>query len=764
VDAQKLFHTTLCSTSEATLDKTLERRITHGVCLLAKMARQSSLANDDLHHFCQQFEIRYGEEPQPLLAVLDESLGIGFNEGSGIDQSAAPLLQTWTLSPSINQKSRGSRSSLWHSQDNELLSLLTRALQNQADEIELSSEDISALLIDENPPLPPGLIAIVILAKTHHFSSEYQDQHRIFLRRCVGPTCAKLLGRFGHGDEALTQYLKKALRQEEAHDPDAIHAEIVHLPQGRAGNVIARPILRDYEIAVGDACGVSPEHRIFLTDLWVSVRKGRVYLTSARLGRRVIPHLSCAHAHDRSAFSAYRFLACVSTQNYLQDFSFSWGALSCAPFLPRITYKDLVLSLARWNFKGQDLKKIDSVRDAGARFAAWQLWRAQHRLPRYVSLEENDNALPLDLDNVLSLETLMRQARRSTHFTLCETFPHPKDWVAVGPQGHHAHEILMPFVCVEHQKFEKSQVPRIHKIEEVASTSTWLYLKIYCGEISQDRILSDIILPLLVRLQSQAMLDRWFFIRYTDPEPHLRLRLKGHDSSHVWQILAPQAFGALEQACTTGLIRHVSTDHYEPEFLRYGGPQGLACCEKIFEADSETVCTLLENFRTDQEARWQLTMRSMTTLLDDFGLNLTQKIALLRQCREHQTRQIYPLKDTNTSNDFQHQLGITHRRLGTKACALLRDLPPDAKLDFGFQAFQRRSQHIAPLVSVLKALQPKAPTQAPSLLSIPLNDIIASLLHMGANRMLSQHANLQEMILYDLTARAYEKNRHTAYL
>ena len=78
-----------------------------------------------------------------------------------------------------------------------------------------------------------------------------------------------------------------------AASPDAIFAEIVHMPDGRPGNVIARPALRPYEIIFWADTEQPAEYQIPVADLYVFYEQGQLKLWSRRLQRQIIPRLSC---------------------------------------------------------------------------------------------------------------------------------------------------------------------------------------------------------------------------------------------------------------------------------------------------------------------------------------------------------------------------------------------------------------------------------------------------------------------------------------
>src|SRR5439155_22232579 len=62
------------------------------------------------------------------------------------------------------------------------------------------------------------------------------------------------------------------------------------------------------------------------------------------------------------------------------------------------------------------------------------------------SLAEGDNELPLDLDNVLCVETFVDRVKARDEATLVEVFPPPDRLVASGPEGRYLHELVVPFI------------------------------------------------------------------------------------------------------------------------------------------------------------------------------------------------------------------------------------------------------------------------------------------------------------------------------
>ena len=142
-------------------------------------------------------------------------------------------------------------------------------------------------------------------------------------------------GRFCHADAELTRRVEEHLRAEEALRPDALFAEIVHLPQGRIGNILSRPVLREYEIPFLGRSGApaeraDPGHRPARSP---SPGSGSC-CARARLGREVIPRLTSAHNFCRGSLGVYRFLCMLQARGCSAAWAGAGGRSTAPPSCP----------------------------------------------------------------------------------------------------------------------------------------------------------------------------------------------------------------------------------------------------------------------------------------------------------------------------------------------------------------------------------------------------------------------------------------------
>src|SRR5262249_15103949 len=394
-------------------------------------------SHEGLRQFREQFARRYETREVPLAQVLDEENGIGF-ERSGSPAAEAPLLAGLPFGRDHDQPDS------WTRRDTFLLGKLGRALASWARDITIEAAEAAAVRPTDVPPLPDAFQAAATVLADGKQALERGD-FQVVLHSASGPSGARVLGRFCHLDDDLDPLVRVPLAAEEAVHPDRVYAEVVHLPEGRAGNILSRPVLRDYEIPYLGRSGAPADRQLPLSDLLVSVQADRIVLRSGRLGREVVPRLTTAHNHITRGLGVYRFLCALQYQQVTPRITWDLGPLRQAPFLPRVVSGRLILSRARWNLRDGDLAAFRLARGA-RQFAAVRRLRDSHRMPRYVALAVGENELVVDLDNVLSIETLAHEVRGRAYASLVEMVPGPDQLCASGPGGPFTHEVIVPFV------------------------------------------------------------------------------------------------------------------------------------------------------------------------------------------------------------------------------------------------------------------------------------------------------------------------------
>ncbi|MGW7313294.1 thiopeptide-type bacteriocin biosynthesis protein [Streptomyces sp. NPDC054865] len=137
----------------------------------------------------------------------------------------------------------------------------------------------------------------------------------------------------------------------------------------------------------------------------------------------------------------------------------------------------------------------------------------------------------------------------------------------------------------------------------MTTTGTWHshHLFLHCGAEETDAFLLRSAAPLLDGLVESGHADRWFFIRYGEDGPHVRIRVRGPRTAALGRLPDELALAAKEVPSVPGPwpSRHgeVRTVPYAPETGRYGGPRALPVAEEVFTDSTRAALGALRGLR-----------------------------------------------------------------------------------------------------------------------------------------------------------------------
>lgn len=748
-DLAKLYQVDMIKpVEEAVLGKTVIAELIRGVDILCSLGHTSE--PDELRSFRKAFSERYGLALVPLMEALDEEGGVGF--GNAADSPGhSPLLRGLILN-------RGGGAAQWHGMqlkpDAVLMRQVFECLQAGKSELEL---DLSDLRDEEASPsrLADAFCVMGTLVAASAADLQAGD-FEFYLQSAGGPSGARMLGRFCHEDPEIETGVRHHIRQEEAHDPESVYAEVVYLPEGRIGNVLCRPVLRDYEIPYLGRSGAHPDRQLPVSDLLVGIEDDSIVLCSARLGRRVVPRITNAHGFINPQLSSiYRFLGYMQHQHGAAVPAFSWGPLEALDYLPRVRVGRLIFSLARWRLSAKELKEVGEGQRS-LRFLAVQELRRRRNLPRWVVLQEADNSLAVDLENALSVDAFVHVLKRGGQAILTELYPPPHQLCVSGPEGRFYHELQVPFVRkpakqgADDAKKKTAAVARASVSRDariLPPGGEWLYVKLYGGEAILDEILTTC-LPSLVRASiASGLVTRWFFIRYADPHHHLRIRFN-LTSAQAGQELLPQVSATLNPLLASGKLWKIAFDTYEREIERYGGVEGMLVAEDIFFADSEAVLEILGDLSGDEDLdlRWRVGLMSIDQLLTDYGLGDPEKLVAIESWRDGFQQEF------KINAQGKKQLSDKFRKERSKLEPMFEDSPEQSgKWQFARQILARRSIRVRESLRGLRALAAEGKLEA------DVVDLAASFSHMHVNRLMCSSQRAHELVLYDFLFQIYDR-------
>ncbi|WP_223599892.1 thiopeptide-type bacteriocin biosynthesis protein [Chryseobacterium sp. GVT01B] len=265
--------------------------------------------------------------------------------------------------------------------------------------------------------------------------------------------------------------------------------------------------------------------------------------------------------------------------------------------------------------------------------------------------------------------------------------------------------------------------------------SEWLYLKIYTGIKTSDSILEEVIQPLLDYFMESNYIMKWFFIRYNDPKPHLRLRLKLNTIENYNTILEKINY-SFQPYVDSGEISLVAIETYIREIERYG-QNTIEDAETLFHRNSEFT---LQCLHYDDEEKIIVSFFYIDQLLNKLNLSFQKKLDWIKDSNDAFK------KEFNADKKLNSQLDKKYRGFKPKFLDFL------TSEDF----LEERSAvlfNIEKCSSILKNILNYNEDQV---LEMSLRTFFQSIFHMNINRMFVSNQRLFEMVIYDYLLRYYK--------
>ncbi|MEC5160717.1 lantibiotic dehydratase [Janthinobacterium sp. CG_S6] len=627
VDAAHLKHGVVQVDSIDDANASIEPAVAERIAVAAQLlARHTARRRGALDDYKRLFRERFEEREVNLAYALHSELGIPFPAKGAL---GSPLLDGLRLAPEAPPESAAP---LLNAFDKLLVERLFEAAASGQSSIVISAADLAAL---PAPTPSPHLLAEGLYAHVSVLPGADGAPPPIQLHGVDGRNGLEMLGRFCH----LSDQLGAAARQYSdsgARDDAAIYAEIIHHPQDRLLNILRRPRLGTHDIVFAGASELPRDRQLWMEDLTVQLVGERFVLRERDSGRQVIARLTSAHNYSARQLGTYQFL-CQLQDDDAAWIGFHWPhATRHLPRLPRVEVAGLIVARAQWTLKKDDIEALNRAL-VGHTLAHW---RNARRLPRFVTIDQGDNRLPIDLDNPASAYMLLDEIIKLPSATVQECLALNLALEHAGMSLHNQEWVLpLNLARADPPARTPAAAPAARPPRQLqregqvcAALDDWAYLRIYTGSGHADRVLRDVVMPAMQAAVAAGAIERWFFVRYQDRFEHLRLRFHGRRHDALLHTLAG-LHRDLERARADGLLWRVVGDHYVPETQRYGGAPAMALCEQLFRIDSDDMRVLLDiesaladSAAADAPPRWLFALAS----LDAYALRL---------CPEHAERE-----------------------------------------------------------------------------------------------------------------------------
>lgn len=268
--------------------------------------------------------------------------------------------------------------------------------------------------------------------------------------------------------------------------------------------------------------------------------------------------------------------------------------------------------------------------------------------------------------------------------------------------------------------------------------SEWLYYKIYTGLNTADFILTEKINPVIVYLLEKKIINKWFFIRYNDPEDHIRIRFNCESTEKIAEVIN-NLYPIFDELIESDVIWKLQTDTYQREIERYGEGT-MVESESIFYYDSKMIIDYiaLKPYFEKEETQLIFSFLAIDSLLNSFSLDISDKLLVLDNLQESFK------KEFDVDKQLKKEFDKNYRELSFEIDSFLSVKIIEEFPDI-FELIYEKENKVNLLVVNIK-----------NKLKISLNSFLMSHIHMMINRQFPSKQRTYECLIYDHLYRYYK--------
>lgn len=489
--------------------------------------------------------------------------------------------------------------------------------------IEIKLEEFSEMENSINKKaLPESLELNVVVRKD-------EDQFLLYIGSNIGSSQAgKTFGRFSYMDAKYKDIIKDV--QESLSTQTYVDkVELSYIPSYlRSANVTQTYSSYKKNVSLYTNSHDSKKE-ISLEDIAIGSTEEGLYLKDIVSGQLL--DISTTHMLNQTQVSNFiRILSDISEYRKLKWMIFPWEVYyRDFTYVPEIKYKNVILSNEKWSLQelkisylDGKIKDLDSFKDAFLQFKnTWDL-------PDEAYIKFADNRIPIDVTNDKDIQLIFKNIKKYPSVIL-ENKERGKEPVQLN-NCYYAGEAVIPFVSVLKNKKETPSSKYASSLAEVKYLpfDQWLFLKIYYQPDRHQELLSHIYYLLKEKINGLADEEVFYYIRYNDPAPHIRLRIKSKSSSRLVEIFN-SIQSHVKTLLATNLVSTIDLDTYVPEINRYGGQELQKEAEKIFFADSMVSLQINENHNVEKFPNEIIGVLSLLKLLEDMGVQYAEQLDFL---------------------------------------------------------------------------------------------------------------------------------------
>lgn len=324
---------------------------------------------------------------------------------------------------------------------------------------------------------------------------------------------------------------------------------------------------------------------IDLNDIYVFWEDNKLNLFSKKLNKRIIVR--------KNNMVNYIYIPSFLKMLYTISNQLTWTGLNedkldYLQYIPRVTYKNVILKLETWRIieKGLDYNNfVEKLNFLSKEFS----------MPKNIIIFSGDDKYPLDLLISYDVKKSFELYRKHGYLEIKEDIRKIYSGYSI--------DFVMNFKNPLFKMKQANLRPRDNKIflsNEASMTlgalnDRWLYFEVFIDQLEQDYILEEIF--------KISLGNKFFFIRYfNNDDETLRIRFKTNNLME-WTNVMSILCDFFNKEINNKTVKKYNLNSYERENLYFGGEENLVELENYFILESEFVINNVLTITNSDEKR-----------------------------------------------------------------------------------------------------------------------------------------------------------------
>lgn len=587
-----------------------------------------------IKEYKMDFIERYSENQEvPLMELVDENIGIGY--------------PSTYLNPISKKRSYKESDNNSNKVKHYIYNKITQ--KRNIDEFTISLDEIKSMKeikeISSSKDLINSFEGNFML-----FSNSTEDldkgKYKLLLGANYGSDKAgKMFGRFLHVlDNKTYEDFKEISKEEEKviNNNNVIICDISIIPANRRNaNVSLSKSLNRYKLCISQYTESKEQEIIDLKDLVVGLDNNKFYVRSTKLNKRIILY-STNMLNISVCHNIYRLLIELTNgKNIFSPFFFIKDTIKDFSYSPEIKLGNVTIYPKTWKF---DKELIKFNYDISSEDEILR-WKKDNNVSDNIYINEGDNVLLLDLKNDLHIDifkSLIKKSNKPITITEGSLGIDGSNFIKAKDNKSYFGEIVVPFI----KNINNSNLNKSIKMKNISNNyyldekrvflpySDWIYLKIYTDEKRDNEILSNRILKFIDEMYKNNYIHKGFYIRYKDPDNHIRLRLLKNVIYE--EKLNKEINNMINNLYEDKATNRIIIDTYFREIERYGGAEAIDIAETFFSLDTlASINTIKIIDKLDDNEKTLVYAVNLVKLIEDCQLSFLEQLELLDSMVSH---------------------------------------------------------------------------------------------------------------------------------